>query len=271
MSSLPLEDFRFITELLKKRSGIDITEDKIYLIESRLLPVIRKHSIATISALVTALKVKMDEAIILEIIEAMTTNETSFFRDTKPFTNLVDPVIPHILKASKSDIRIWSAACSSGQEAYSIAMTLLEKPALLGTQKFSIEGTDIDRTIIQKANSGRFTQFEVQRGLPITHLIKYFNQVEEEWEAKPDFKKHASFSFRNLIEPFSGFGPFDIVFCRNVLIYFDSPTKTKILDNIASVLKPHGVLFLGSAENATQFSKLYKAFGDLKGVYLLNK
>ncbi len=256
--------FTFLNALLKERSGIHLQQDKEYLLENRLLPIIRQHNIASIDALAQQLQSSPNDALCNEIIEAMTTNETLFFRDTKPFDALRDTILPAVTEHSSGNtIRIWSAACSSGQEPYSLAITLLENPQLLNGKTVEIHASDIDNTILEKAKTGIYSQFEVQRGLPITLLLKYFTQEGEKWQIKDDVKSHITFAQHNLISSnYSILGTFDIIFCRNVLIYFEEETKRTILNNLQSVLAPNGFLFLGSSETTFGIIDTFTAHPD---------
>lgn len=267
------QDFIFLAKIIKDKSGICLTKDKAYLIETRLLPVIRKHSINDFTALCSMLQMAPNKLIEEEIIEAMTTNETSFFRDLKPFEYLINDVLPHVIQNSKSaKIRIWSGACSSGQEAYSTCIKLLENQAKMGGKAFEIIATDIDNIILEKARKAAYTQFDVQRGLPITMLVKYFTQQGESWLLKDNIKSLVKFERLNLLDAnYLGVlkDKFDIVFCRNVLIYFDEETKIAVLTKIAKLMHPHSVLFLGSAENPTAYCKILKPYKDINGLFCL--
>lgn len=231
---MTITDFDFICQILKTRSGLLLTNDKAYLLESRLLPVARKWKLATFDDLVRLIRTKNDEAVIRDVVEAMTTNESFFFRDTKPFDQFKQICLPAMLKAraSSKTIRIWSAACSSGQEGYSLAMILSEMGAQFAGWKIEIIGTDLSGEILQRAKDGLYSQFEVQRGLPITLLVKYFQQTGDRWKISDAIRNKVQFREWNLLNDPSPLGKFDIVYCRNVLIYFDQPTKTKVLSTL---------------------------------------
>lgn len=265
------QDFELFQTLLKQRSGLVVTRDKAYLLESRLMPVARKHGKNGLDELAALVRTKKDEGVLRDITEAMTTNESSFFRDQKPFDQFKAQILPALLKsrANARRIRIWSAACSYGQEAYSLAMLLKEEQAKLAGWTIEILGTDISNEVLTRAKSGTFTQFEVQRGLPITLLVKYFSQQGDKWVLKPDIRNMVSFRYLNLLEPLSGLGTFDVVFCRNVLIYFDQPTKAKVLDSISRVMPADGVLFLGGAETVLGITSKFKPLEGQRGIYTL--
>ena len=263
------EDFNLFQSLLKQRSGLVMTPDKAYLLESRLMPVARKWQLKGLEDLATACRSRRDERLLRDITEAMTTNESSFFRDNKPFDQFRKTVLPRLreARASSRKIRIWSAACSSGQEAYSLAMILKEEAALWRGWSIEIVGTDISTDILARAKSGTYTQFEVQRGLPVTMLVKYFVQTGDKWQLKPDIRNMVTYRDYNLLHDLSPLGKFDIVFCRNVLIYFDQPTKALVLDKIAKLLPDDGVLFLGGAETVLGVTDKFRPVDGQRGLY----
>jgi chemotaxis protein methyltransferase CheR len=267
------QDFQYLQRALKERSGIVLSSDKAYLVESRLTPVARKRGLAGVDELLAVMR-KGDSALQVEIVDAMTTNESLFFRDIKPFEGLRDTVLPAIVAAKKATggrprIRIWCAACSSGQEPYSIAMLIREQAAVLAGVQFDILATDISTEMVARAVDGTYSQFEVQRGLPIRMLIKYFNQIGDRWRLDESIRKMVEFRQFNLLDGYRSLGAFDIVFCRNVLIYFDQPTKTAVLDRIGEVLAKQGVLFLGGAESVLGISSAFKPYPGLRGAYAL--
>lgn len=262
-------DYKFFEELLKRESGLVITPEKTYLLESRLLPLASKQGLPGLAGIAARLRTGMDPELKRAVVEAMTTNETSFFRDSSPFQRLKGDLMPVFVKNRPSrSLRIWSAACSSGQEPYSIAMTLREMAPQLAGWKFEIVATDLSNDILAQAKSATYSQFEVQRGLPIQHLVKYFDQMpDNRWQLKGDIRDMVSFRTANLLQDFSALGHFDIVFCRNVLIYFDVPTKVKVLAAIKAQMKPDSVLILGGAETVIGISDVFKPVADMKGVY----
>ena len=270
--SITLNNINFLISLIKERSGISLSEEKLYLLESRLLPIAKKHKKENIESLVNMLRATPSEVIVKNIIEAMTTNESSFFRDTKPFEQFRDIAVPYLLKhvSNKKHFRIWSAACSTGQEPYSIAMTLLESPQYKDFS-FEIVATDIASNVLEKAKNGLYSQFEVQRGVPITSLIKYFTQEGESWRIKDNVRDMVTFQTCNLIDSFNQMGSFDIIFCRNVLIYFDQETKMHVLENLKQCLEPHGLLFLGCAESIFAQTVAFKAMEGGTGIHTLAK
>ncbi|MBT5659389.1 MAG: protein-glutamate O-methyltransferase [Rhodospirillaceae bacterium] len=265
------EDFQFISKMLKAASGLILTEEKSYLLESRLMPVARKHSLPDLDALVAELKSGLKKELAEEVVEAMTTNESFFFRDVKPFDQFRDIVLPNLLasRASTKKIRIWCAACSSGQEPYSLAMILNEEKAKMPGWSYEILATDISLEIIDKAKTGYYSQFEVQRGLPIQLLMKYFNQEGDKWKIDPILAKNINFKFFNLLNDPSIHGKFDVVFCRNVLIYFEQETKKEVLEKIAKQIPGDGVLYLGGAETVIGITDKFQPVAGQRGLYNL--
>ena len=266
----PLE-YDFLRRLLKERSGLDLSADKQYLVESRLIPLARRAGLSGIRELVVRMKGGGAEALTAEVVEAMTTNETFFFRDKIPFDHLREAVLPALAqaRAARRSLRIWCAASSTGQEPYSIAMCVKGFAALAGW-RVEILATDLSQGVLEKARSGIFSQFEVQRGLPIQMLVKHFTQVGELWQINPDIRAMVQHRQLNLLHDFSHLGTFDIVFCRNVLIYFDPETKAGIFERLARMLEPDGVMALGAAESVVGISDAFKPYPERRGLYLRN-
>ena len=264
-------DYEYLRKLLKERSGLDLAADKQYLVESRLLPLARKSSLPGISELVSKMKYGAS-ALTAEVVEAMTTNETFFFRDKIPFDHLREEVIPALAqaRAARRALRIWCAASSTGQEPYSIAMCLKEAEHLLSGWRTEIVATDLSQAVLEKAKAGIFSQFEVQRGLPIQLLVKYFTQSGELWQLKSDVRGMVQHRQLNLLQDFSHLGMFDIIFCRNVLIYFDQNTKVDIFERLSRMLEPDGVLALGAAETVVGITGAFKPYPERRGLYRRN-
>jgi chemotaxis protein methyltransferase CheR len=202
----------------------------------------------------------------------MTTNETFFFRDKIPFDHLRDTILPLMLqsRASRRSLRIWSAACSTGQEPYSIAMCLKEKGAALAGWRIEIVGTDLSQEVLEKSRAGIYSQFEVQRGLPIQLLVKYFTQSGELWQISPEIRGMVQHRQLNLLQDFSHLGKFDVIFCRNVLIYFDQDTKINVFERLARSLEPDGMLMLGAAESVVGITDAFRPYPDRRGLYQPN-
>jgi chemotaxis protein methyltransferase CheR len=267
---MQITDFNIYQDILYKKSGFAITPEKSYLLETRLKPIAQKHGYTDLTGLTAALRGFPPANLVDDVVDAMTTNETFFFRDNKPFDTFKDKLLPHLMKTrTDKKLRIWCAACSSGQEPYSLAMILREKG--LHTQGWNIEikATDISREILAKAQKGLYSQFEVQRGMPIQLLVKYFTQTPEGWTINDDIKRMVNFGTYNLLNPMSSMGKFDIIFCRNVLIYFDPETKKKVLDEMAGLMKPDTTLLLGGAETVLGINDKFRPSSQITGVYVL--
>jgi len=264
-------DYDFLRKLLHERSGLDLAADKQYLVDSRLSPVARRLGLQGISDLVQKLKAGADEVETL-VVEAMTTNETFFFRDRIPFDHLRETVIPALLRAraGRRSLRIWSAACSTGQEPYSIAICLKEFGAALSGWRVEIVATDLSQGVLEKARSGIFSQFEVQRGLPIQLLVKHFSQIGDMWQINPGIRAMVQYRQLNLLQDFSHLGMFDVIFCRNVLIYFDQATKIGIFRQLSKMMPGDGFLVLGAAETVVGLTDVFKPCPDHRGLYTPN-
>jgi chemotaxis protein methyltransferase CheR len=240
---------RVIT-FINKAAGIVLTLEKAYFIEARLAPVLREEAIASIDDLLAKAE-RGDRRIQQRIVDALTTNETFFFRDKTPFDNFRNIVLPEILgrRPPGKTIRIWCAACSSGQEPYSLVMLLDELRPQLGGRNVEIHASDISENILARAKSGIYNQFEVQRGLPTKLLLQYFEKQGDNWKISDDVIRRVNFFKFNLMDDSRALGTFDIIFCRNVLIYFDRPTRGQIFERMADRLAPDGFMLLGGAES----------------------
>ncbi|GEP02360.1 CheR family methyltransferase [Methylobacterium oxalidis] len=262
-------EFDFLRGYLKQRSGLALTAEKRYLVESRLGPVCRRFGLASLGDLVGALKVSRDSAIERAVVEAMTTNETFFFRDRVPFDLFRETLLPQALtrRAAQRRLRIWCAASSTGQEPYSLAILLQEAAPRLQGWQVEIVATDLSTEVIEKAKLGLYSHFEVQRGLPVQMLLKYFTQVGEQWHIAPAIRSMVDYRQLNLLHPFDALGQFDIIYCRNVLIYFDAPTKADVLARLAASLAPDGALLLGAAETVIGLTDRLAPNPEHRGLY----
>jgi chemotaxis protein methyltransferase CheR len=266
------QDFDYLRKLLRERSGLVLSTEKQYLAESRLVPVARRHSIATLGELVAKLKTAEQSPLATDVIEAMATNETFFFRDKLPFDHFRDTVLPALItaRAREKRIRIWCTAASTGQEPYSLAMVLREFGAKLAGFRTEIIATDISADVLARAKAGIYSQFEVQRGLPIQLLVKFFSQVGETWQIAPEIRAMVQFRPLNLLKDFSALGTFDLVFCRNVLIYFDQDTKIGVLNRLAAQLPADGFLVLGAAETVVGLTDAFRPMSVRRGLSVPN-
>jgi chemotaxis protein methyltransferase CheR len=261
--------FETYASLLKSRSGLIIGHDKLYLLETRLAPLLKREQLRDLTALAERLRAPTGEALVREVVEAMTTNESFFFRDDKPFQHFKAQALPRLLAArpAGATLRVWSAASSSGQEAYSLAMIIAEGRATLGNRRFEIIGSDLARDQVARAREGTYTQFEVQRGLPVQMLMRYFRKEEAGWRISEAIRAMVQFRELNLLGDLRQLGQFDIVFCRNVLIYFDAPTKAKVLEAIAAQMLRDGLLYLGGAETVLGITNRFAPIPSERGVY----
>ncbi len=245
-------DYDFLRKCLKERSGLVLSADKQYLVESRLLPVARKAGFSGLSQLVEALRLGEADALMSAVVEAMATNESYFFRDKVPFEHFRSTIMPALLAARQNSrtIRIWCAAASTGQEPYSIAITLREMAREVAGWRIEVIASDLSNDVLEKARQGIYSQFEVQRGLPIQFLIKYFTQTGETWRITPEIRAMVKYRQLNLLSDFSLLGRFDVVFCRNVLIYFDQQTKIDVLNRLARITASDGFPCAGLSGNS---------------------
>jgi chemotaxis protein methyltransferase CheR len=264
-------DYEYLRKLLKDQSGLDLSADKQYLIESRLVPLSRKAGLAGIPELVQKMKAG-SASLVAQVVEAMTTNETFFFRDKIPFDHFRQSIMPEILKArtARKSVRVWCAAGSTGQEPYSLAMCLKEMESQLAGWRVEIIATDLSQEVLEKSKTGLYSQFEVQRGLPIQMLVKYFKQNGEFWQINPDIRAMVQHRQLNLLHDFSQLGTFDVIFCRNVLIYFDQDTKINIFSRLCKITEPDGFLVLGAAETVVGLTDAFKPYPDKRGLYQPN-
>jgi chemotaxis protein methyltransferase CheR len=265
-------DYDYLRKCLKERSGLVLAADKQYLVESRLLPVARSAGFANLGDLVRALMLGNAGALMTAVVEAMMTHESFFFRDKIPFDHFRQVVMPALIDARKNmrTIRIWCAAASTGQEPYSLGMCLKDMDAKLAGWRIEILATDLGNDVLEKARQGVYSQFEVQRGLPIQLLVKHFTQVGELWQIAPDIRAMVKYQQLNLLSDFSRLGRFDLVFCRNVLIYFDTETKIGVLNRLARSVAGDGYLVLGAAETVVGLTDSFKVVPDKRGLYVPN-
>jgi len=250
--AISIAEFDYVRDLARRNAAIVIDPGKEYFVETRLAPLVHSQGCKSLSELISLMRRDPSlGAVHTKAIDALTTNETFFFRDFQPFEALRKNIVPALLeqRAATRKLTIWSAACSTGQEPYSLAMLLRENFPQLANWNVSILATDLSPTVLAQARAGSYNQFEVNRGLPAPLLIKYFRKQDDRWVVKDELKRGIEFRAMNLIEPWPIFPPFDVVLIRNVMIYFDVPTKQTILRKIRACLQPQGALFLGTAES----------------------
>lgn len=252
------DDYSYLSTVLRTKSGLALGSGKEYLLESRLPPVARAYGFGSVNEMVSTLRAGPHQELIKAVCDAMATGETFFFRDTVPFEIMRATVLPELADRCRRGgrpLRIWSSAVSTGQEAYSIAMLLADMGVQLGGVRIDLIATDFSSQALNRARRGVFTQIEVQRGLPERYLRQFFISTPEGFRLSDDIRRRVAFRELNLLESFRSLGQFDIVLCRNVLIYFDTMTKKDVLDRLASALMPGGYLFLGATETSFGLSE----------------
>lgn len=262
-------DFDHFCQMVRERSGLVLTPEKAYLVNSRLGPVARSLGLAGVPELLTRLRTAPTEDLVQKSVDAMATHESFFFRDIAPFDQLAKTALPKLVEARRTtrSLRIWCAACSSGQEPYSVAMVLQEFGAQLSGWRLEIVATDMSAPILQKARSGLYSEFEARRGLSEERLQRWFKREGPNWRVQPALQQMVSFQPQNLLQGSAGMGQFDVIFCRNVLIYFDVAQKTKILADLARCLPGDGYLFLGSAETVIGVTDAFELTPGGRGLY----
>jgi len=266
------EEFDYLRDMLKARSGLILGDEKRYLLESRLMPVAREIGLESLSGLVSNLKTGDGDELREKVTQAMTINESFFFRDKSPFDNFKNIMAPALLASSRAasrNMRIWCAASSTGQEPYSLAILIKEMGTQLAGWNIEIIGTDLSEEVLEKAKSGLYSQFEVQRGLPVQLMVKYFQQTGSMWQIDSSIRSMVTYKHFNLLEDYAQLGMFDIIFCRNVLIYFDPQTKSDMLGRMSKRMRPDGYLVLGAAETVIGISEEFKPLRDARGLYSL--
>lgn len=254
------QDFDIISAIVRERSAIVLEPGKEYLVESRLVPVAQQHGLRDLHQLAAQMKTAPNSSLVADVVDAMTTNETSFFRDIRPFEAMRSAILPQLIKARAADrtLTVWCAACSTGQEPYSLAMTLSEHFPELATWQVRIIGTDLSPTVIKQAERGVYTQLQVNRGVPAPLLVKYFERKGMEWHIKQEIKRRVEFKVANLVAPWPSMPTVDLVLMRNVLIYFDNAAREQILKRTHAGLASDGYLLLGSTESTIGLSVPFK-------------
>ena len=262
-------DFSYVRELVYRQAAIVLEQEKNYLVEARLSPLVRQHGFNSMTELVAQLRSQPSNGLQWNVIEAMTTNETSFFRDVHPFELLKKNVLPELIKkrAALRQLNIWCAAASSGQEPYTILMLLREKFPALATWKLNFLATDISKEMLDRCREGCYSQLEVNRGMPAPLLVKYFQKIGTEWQIKEDLRRMIDFRQMNLAQAWAVLPSMDVIFMRNVLIYFDVETKKTILARVRKTMKPDGYFFLGGAETTLNLDDCFKRVQVDKSAY----
>lgn len=265
---MKFEDRELVAQLCAARAGVRVEPEKSYLIESRLAPVARREGFGSLADMLAMLRERREDKLAWAIVEAMVHSESAFFRDREPFAQFRNEVLPDLAQARGGEpVRIWSAACASGQEVYSLAMIIEDERARLPGLKVELFGTDIAERQLEKAQSGLYTQFEVQRGLPIRELVRHFDQAEDMWQISPRIRQMIRWRRVNLVSDLSTSGRFDVIFCRYVLSTLVEPMRLRLVENLTRALSPHGVLFLGEQETVTGLSEVLKPVNGRPGLY----
>ena len=264
------DDMDLLAALARNRAGLRIESDKAYLVESRLNPLARREGFESIEAMVTALRTHREDRLIWAVVEALTLNETAFFRDREVFAHLRDELLPTLSRqalAQDRPVRIWSAACSTGQEVYSLAMTAAESRDLAPGARFEFFGSDLSDRCLEKAQSGLYTQFEVQRGLPIRLLVKHFENADEMWAISPRIRQAVRWRRINLLADLSPLGKFDAILLRNVLPGLDPALHGRVIESLVARLEDNGVLLLGASENPIELTNAVRPIADRPGLF----
>jgi len=265
-----IQSFDMLSAFLKRTSGLVVTADKLYLVENRLMPIVHREKLSCLNELVSVIEKGTKPALAKEVAQAMTVNETYFFRDKTPFDQLRDIVLPKLIgaRSATKTLRIWSAACSTGQEPYSIAMLMDEFANRLSGWRIEIVGTDLSDAILTKARNGAYSQFEIQRGLSTSQLLRHFNQLGNVWQISEKLRSRVSFRALNLLDSYASLGTFDIILCRNVLIYFDVPRKADVLNRLSRALTSDGFLLLGASESVLGITDGLSAHPESRSIYV---
>jgi chemotaxis protein methyltransferase CheR len=260
---------RQLAALLKAHSGQQLLANRHWRVEMALKPILRRHSIPDLDVLASLLTADGEPALARECVEAMINNETCFYRDQANFALLTGPVLDSLREKRRSTrrLRIWSAACSSGQEPYSLAMFFAENPEKWAGWTIQIHATDISGPVLAQARKGRYSQFEIQRGLPVMLMLKYFDQEGTDWQLKDPVRRAVSFAAHNLLDSARMMGVFDLVLCRNMLMYLCEENRRQVLDNLSAAVTPDGILMLGAAETVIGQTDKFEASRDFRGFY----
>lgn len=259
---------RILAGLLEARTGQQLTMSRRWRIETALAALLRERGIPTLDELITILVMGREPSLATQVVEALLNNETYFFRDRAPFDLLARAALPKLAQRRQNKrLTIWSAGCSTGQEAYSLAMLFAEDPVKWAGWTIDILGTDVGEGVIRRAREGIYSQFEVQRGLGITQMIRWFEETDNGWRAVEPLRRNVRFQVQNLLEPPPHPGTFDIVLCRNVLLYLNSERRAQVFDRIANAMAPDGWLMMGAGETVIGQTRRFEADPEARGLY----
>ncbi|MEE9434121.1 MAG: protein-glutamate O-methyltransferase CheR [Sphingorhabdus sp.] len=269
MTNIQNDTFELLTGLMEEHTGQHLMPSRHWRIEIALKRVMRIHSIPDLAMLASLLASDADQKLARDCVEAMINNETCFFRDQANFALMTGPAIDAMREKRRplKKLRIWSAACSTGQEAYSLAISFAENAEKWRGWDISILATDVSRSALKKAKSARYSQFEIQRGLPVTMMLKHFRQEREDWVLNEDIRKLVTFTEHNQTKPAAHFGKFDLILCRNMLMYLSNVNKALVLENLRSSIAADGYLMLGAAETVIGHTESFNTSGEFRGLY----
>lgn len=262
---------RVFGELLESRTGQQLAENRLWRVETALKPLLRAQAIESIERLATMVAVGRNPELGDAVAEALLNHESFFFRDPPAFTQLTNSIAGPLREArlNQRRLRIWSAGCSTGQEVYSLAMSFAERPDLWDGWIIDILGTDVSRLAIDRSRAGIYSQFEIQRGLPVRQMLRWFESRQEDWHAVPEIRRRVGFQVHSLLDPAPGMLAFDVILCRNVLIYFSQAVRTGVFERLCKAITPDGVLMLGAGETVLGQTRLFESNPDARGLYRL--
>ncbi len=269
MSISDAKAYKALSALLEKHTGQTLLANRHWRIDMALKPVMRRNSIPDLETLISLIEIDADPRLTIACVEAMVNNETCFFRDQANFALLTGPVLDTLRehRMATKRLRIWSAACSTGQEPYSLAISFAENAEKWRGWTIQIMATDVSTSALAQARAGRYSQFEIQRGLPVMQMLRYFDQHGEEWVAKDNLRKMVTFAEHNMLQSSRHFGKFDVVLCRNILMYLSDDKRSQVLDGVAPILADDGILMLGAAETVIGQTQKFRASKEFRGFY----
>ena len=264
---------RTFNALLEKHTGQQLAENRVWRVESALQPLMRAHGIADFDRLATMVSNGRDESLATSVAEGLLNHESSFFRDPQLFGQLIDLISTRLraARATQKRIRIWCAGCSTGQEVYSLAISFAEKAELWHGWKIEILGTDVSSNAVDRARSGVYTQFEIQRGLPVRQMLRWFDSRNEDWHAHPEITKRVKFQVHSLLDEAPQGGGFDVILCRNVLLYFAPPARISVFGRLRQAIVDDGVMMLGAGETVLGHTDLFEADPEVRGIYRVGR
>lgn len=262
---------RVFGELLESRTGQQLAENRLWRVQTALQPLLRSQAIESLERLATMVAGGRNPGLGDAVAEALLNHESFFFRDPPAFAQLIETIAGPLREARMTQrrLRIWSAGCSTGQEVYSLAMSFAERPDLWDGWLIDILGTDVSKAAIERSKGGIYSQFEIQRGLPVRQMLRWFESRQEDWHAVPEIRRRVSFQVHSLLDPAPGLRGFDVILCRNVLIYFSQAVRTGVFERLCDAIAPDGVLMLGAGETVLGQTRLFESNAEARGLYRL--